>query len=81
MVNVFFKLVHKPTRNARAILPWTITEATEHICSTLCEPDSSAINPVTVRTYLSASKPESPSKFHTEINLDLNPLERVRKRG
>ncbi|MDP2423754.1 MAG: hypothetical protein U1C46_06955 [Bacteroidales bacterium] len=62
--------MHKPTRNGRAILPWTITEATQYICSTLCEPDGSSINPVTVRTYLSASKPDSRPKSHTEINFD-----------
>ncbi|MDZ4203232.1 MAG: hypothetical protein U1C46_00305 [Bacteroidales bacterium] len=70
LCDVFFKLMHKPTRNSKTILPWTITETTEYICSTLCEPDGSSINPVTVRTYLSASKPDSRPKTHTEINFD-----------
>ncbi len=67
LCDVFHKLMTKPTPKGSTILPWTAAEATEYICNTLCEADGSPINPATVRTYLTGSRPP---KADWEVTLD-----------
>ncbi|MDP3462402.1 MAG: hypothetical protein Q8S18_06410 [Bacteroidales bacterium] len=70
LCDVFYKMMRKKTKNGKTMLPWNITQTTEHICNNYCEPDGSPLSPSTVRTYLSPSRPESRPKSDAEINLD-----------
>ena len=69
LCDFFYKLMKKKAPNGKPILPWTITQATDHICNTFCEPDGSSLSPATVRTYLSPSKPESRPKSQNEMEI------------
>jgi hypothetical protein len=69
LCDVFYKLMIKKAPNGKPILPWNITQATDHICNSFCEPDGSSLSPATVRTYLSPSKPESRPKTKDELEI------------
>jgi hypothetical protein len=69
LCDAFFKMMHMTTKNGKQFLSWTITEATDFICSNFCASDGTPFNPVTVRTYLSASKPDSRPKRDSEFTL------------
>lgn len=69
LCDAFFKMMHMPTKSGKPFLAWTITEATDFICSNFCASDGTPFNPVTVRTYLSASKPDSRPKRDSEFSL------------
>jgi hypothetical protein len=69
LCDFYYKLMKKKAPNGKPILPWTITQATDHICNTFCEPDGSSLSPATVRTYLSPSKPESRPKAMDELEI------------
>ena len=70
LCDVYYKLMHKKSRNGKPVLPWTITQATDHICNTYFDDKDAALSASTVRTYLSASKTDSRPKADYEINLD-----------
>ncbi len=70
LCDVYFKLIHKKARNGKPILPWTIAQATEHICNSFCDENGAALSASTVRTYLSPSKIESRPKAGYEISID-----------
>jgi hypothetical protein len=69
LCDVFYQLMRKPVPGGTTILPWNITETTNFICNHFCEPNGSSINPATVRTYLSDSKPESRPKADKQIKI------------
>jgi hypothetical protein len=70
LCDVYFKLIHKKARNGKPILPWTIAQATDHICNSYCDENGAALSASTVRTYLSPSKFESRPKTEFEISID-----------
>jgi len=70
LCDVFFKLMNTPLADGRPKLPWSITQATEHICNSYCDENGNPLSPATVRTYLSPSKIESRPKKHKELNID-----------
>lgn len=70
LCDVYFKMMNTKTKDGYPMLPWTITQATEHICNSYCLPDGTSLSQATVRTYLSPSKAESRPKKHKEINID-----------
>jgi hypothetical protein len=69
LCDVFFKMMSRVYDDGQRMLPWTIMQATEHICRSFCDADGASFNPLTVRTYLSASKPENRPKSDTEFNV------------
>ncbi|MBE0662305.1 MAG: hypothetical protein IH597_07545 [Bacteroidales bacterium] len=69
LCDVYYKLMMKRAPNGKLILPWSITQATEHICNSFCEADGSSLSPTTVRTYLSPSKPESRPNSENEMDI------------
>jgi hypothetical protein len=69
LCDFFYKLMKKKATNGKPIFPWTIAQATDHICNSFCEPYGSTINSATVRTYLSSSKPESRPKSENEMEI------------
>ncbi|KAF0130035.1 MAG: hypothetical protein FD155_1821 [Bacteroidetes bacterium] len=70
LCDIYFKMINKKSRNGKRMFPWTIAQATDHICNSFCEADGSALNSSTVRTYLSSSKPESRPKIEREFDID-----------
>ncbi|MBE0663990.1 MAG: hypothetical protein IH597_16150 [Bacteroidales bacterium] len=69
LCDVYYKLMMKRAPNGKPILPWSITQATDHICNSYCEADGSSLSPATVRTYLSPSKPESRPISENELEI------------
>lgn len=69
LCDVFRQLMLKSVPGGTTILPWNITQTTAFICNNFCHPDGSPINPSTVRTYLSSSKPENRPKGHHQIKI------------
>jgi len=70
LCDIFYKLMRKKSTRGNTFFPWSIAQATDHICNSYCEPDGTALNPSTVRTYLSSSKPESRPKIEREFDID-----------
>lgn len=70
LCDIFFKMINKKSRNGQRTFPWTIAQTTDHICSSYCEADGTALSASTVRTYLSASKPENRPKSEKEFDID-----------
>ncbi|KAF0128229.1 MAG: Uncharacterized protein FD155_3367 [Bacteroidetes bacterium] len=70
LCDVFYQMMRKKTNDREPILPWSIAQAVEFICNAFCYADGSSINPSTVRTYLSSSKPENRPKNDSEFDID-----------
>jgi hypothetical protein len=70
LCDVFYKLMNTPLVDGRPKLPWSIAQATEHICKYYCDENGDPLSPHTVRTYLSPSKMESRPKKHKEMNIE-----------
>lgn len=68
--DVFYKLMNTTLADGRPKLPWSITQATQHICNSYCDENGNPLSPSTVRTYLSPSKIESRPKKHKEMDID-----------
>jgi hypothetical protein len=69
LCNVYYQLMTMQVPNGTTFLPWTITQTTNFICNNFCHHDGYSINPATVRTYLSSSKPDSRPKANSQIKL------------
>jgi hypothetical protein len=71
-VHVFFQLMHITGNDGKPVLPYTVAELAEHICTHYCQMDGTPFNLNTVRTYLNQSRIESRPKNDKEIRLDLD---------
>ena len=69
LCDVYFKMMHKKV-GGKPMLPCSISQVAEHICSSYCNPDGSLLSNPTVRTYLSSSRPESRPKNDKELEID-----------
>lgn len=71
-VHVFFQLMHTTGNEGKPVLPYTVAELAEHICTYYCQMDGTPFNLNTVRTYLNQSRAESRPKNDKEIRLDFD---------
>ena len=71
-VHIFFQLMHIVGNDGKPVLPYTVAELAEHICTHYCQMDGTPFNLNTVRTYLNQSRIESRPKNDKEIRLDLD---------
>ena len=68
--DIFYRMMRKKNKDKDPMLPYSITQITDHICNVYCYADGSSISPSTVRTYLSSSKPENRPKNDIEFDID-----------
>ena len=71
-VHLFYQLMHTMGNDGKPILPYTVAEVAEHICTNYSLMDGTPFNLNTVRTYLNQSRVESRPKNDKEIRLDLD---------
>ncbi|MCE1202918.1 MAG: hypothetical protein LWX09_12570 [Bacteroidia bacterium] len=69
LCDLFFKGMNHRTPEGETLLPWSITEAAQFICDNFHDESGQNLSFDTVRTYLSASRPESRPKADQEIKL------------
>lgn len=70
-VHVFYLLMQKTGDYGKPVLPYSVADIAEHICSHYCHMDGTPFKLNTVRTYLTKGKPDSRPKGNKEIGLDL----------
>lgn len=73
-VHVFYLLMQKNGDDGKPVLPYSVADVAEHICSHYCHMAGTPFKLNTVRTYLTKGKPDSRPKGSKEIDLDLDSI-------